>query len=256
VSTRAPVSSRASAPAAPPRTRNRTKATAVRRRRLLALGVALVVLLAIAYGVTRSPLLAVDTLQVRGTAHLTTAQVLDAAGVHEGDAMVWLDTGAAVDGMNALPLVRGATLTREWPHTVRITVHERVPSAWVQTASGISLVDGTGRVVETVDAAPQGMPQLLGAKVVPPPGGTVDAVGAARVAGALSGLAALGTASVEGTDHGVLMHMTSGTEIRIGEATQVKAKVGAGLAVLAECDGKPVAYVDVSVVSNPVAGGC
>jgi cell division protein FtsQ len=256
MSTRAPVSSRSSAPTAPPRTRTRTKATAVRRRRLVVLGIILVVLLALAYGVTRSPLLAIDSVQVRGTSHLTKTQVLDAAGVHDGDAMVWLDTGAAVDGMNALPYVRGATLTRAWPHTVRIMVHERVPSAWVQTPSGIALVDGTGRVVEDVDAAPPSMPQLLGAKVVPPPGGTVDAVGAARVAGALTGLAAVGTASVEHTDHGVVVHLASGPEIRMGEATQIEAKVSAGFAVLASCDGKPVVYVDVSVVSNPVASGC
>jgi cell division protein FtsQ len=250
------VSSRSSAPAAPPRTRTRTKATAARRRRLLVLGSVLVVLLAVAYGVTRSPLLAVDTLQVRGTSHLAPTQVLDAAGLHEGDAMVWIDTGAAVDGMNALPYVRGATLTREWPDTVRITVQERVPSAWVQAVGGIALVDRTGRVVETVDAAPPAIPQLLGAKVVPPPGGTVDALGAARVAGALTGLAAAGTTSVALTDNGVVMHLASGPEIRMGEATQIRAKVNAGLAVLSACAGKPVAYVDVSVVSSPVAGGC
>jgi len=212
------------------------------------------VLVAIAYGVSRSPLLAVDTLQVRGTSHVTAAQVLDAAGIHEGDAMVWMDTSAAVAGMDALPYVRDARVQREWPHTVRITVHERTPAAWIDGPGAKSLVDRTGRVLETVETAPTGMPQLLGTKVVPPPGGTVDAVGAARVAGALTGLAAAGTTSVEVTDHGIVLHLASGPEVRMGEATQVGVKIRAALAVLQALQGAPPTYVDVSVPTNPVAG--
>jgi cell division protein FtsQ len=217
-----------------------------------------VVLLGVAYGASRSPLLAVDTLTVKGTSHLTPEQVLDAAGVHEGDAMVWLDTGAALSGIEALPYVGHASLRREWPDTVRITVTERVPAAWVEGPAGTVLVDGTGRVLEAVEAAPPAMPQLLGARQVPPPGGTIDAVGAARVAGGLSALAAAGTTSVEVTDGGVVLHLTSGTEIRMGEATHVGVKLRAALAVLDELQATspatPPAYVDVSVPTNPVAG--
>jgi cell division protein FtsQ len=264
VSTRATPRSASSggsgAPAPPPRTgarRTRSpKAAARRRRRLLVIGIVVAVVLGIAYGITRSPLLAVDTLQVRGTSHLTPDQITAAAGVHEGDAMAWIDTGGAVDGIEALPYVRSASLEREWPQTVRITVHERTPSTWVDGPSGKALVDREGRVLEAVDAPPVGMPQLLGAKVIPPAGGTIDAVGAARVAGALTGLAAVGTASVESTDHGVVVHLLSGPEVRMGDATQIAVKLRASFAVLGACAGKPVEYVDVSVPTNPVAGGC
>jgi cell division protein FtsQ len=223
-----------------------------RRRRLLVVLVVVVVLAAIAYALSVSPLLAVDTLQVRGTSHLTPAQITAAAGVHEGDAMPWIDAGASVEGIEELPYVRSATLEREWPRTVRITVRERTPAAWIDAPSGKALVDGTGRVLETVDAPPQGMPQLLGAKLVPPPGGTIDAVGAARVAGTLTGLAAAGTASVEATDHGVVLHLHAGPEIRMGEATQIGVKLRAALAVLGASADHPVAYVDVSTPTNPV----
>jgi cell division protein FtsQ len=217
-------------------------------------GIVVVALLAVAYGVTRSPLLAVDTLTVEGTSHLTTDAVLDAAGVHEGDALVWLDTGAARSGIEGLSYVRTATLERQWPDTVRITVHERVPVAWIDGAAGKALVDRTGRVLEVLDTAPPAMPQLLGAKLVPPPGSTIDAVGAARAAGALTGLAAAGTDSVEVTDHGIVLHLATGTEVRMGEATRIGVKVRAALAVLGAIPGGPPAYVDVSVPTNPVAG--
>jgi cell division protein FtsQ len=216
-------------------------------------GFVVAVLLTVAFAVSRSPLLAVDTLQVRGSTHLTAEQILDAAGVHEGDPIVWIDTSAAVAGIEALPYVRAASLERQWPDTVRITVHERRPSAWVEGPTGPAVVDPTGRVLAEVDAAPPAMPQLLGA-TVPPPGGTVDVVGAARVAGALPGLAAAGTTSVDTTDHGIVLHLATGGEIRMGEATQIRVKLNAALAVLDASRDAPPAYVDVSVPTNPVAG--
>jgi hypothetical protein len=109
-------------------------------------------------------------------------------------------------------------------------------------------------VLEIVNAAPPGMPQLLGAKRVPPPGGTVDAIGAARVAGALTGLLAVGTKSVEVTDHGSVLHLAVGPEVRLGEATQIGVKIRAALAVLQALQGALPTYVDVSVPTNPVAG--
>jgi cell division protein FtsQ len=227
-----------------------------RRRRLLVLVLALLLLAAVAWGVSVSPFFDVDHVRVLGTSRLTAAQIQTAAGVHSGDAMLWIDTSGAVRGIEALPYVRSAKLQREWPDTVRITVQERTPVAWIEGSGGKVLVDRTGRVLEAVAAAPPAMPQLIGAKVVPPPGGRIDAVGAARVAGALTGLAAAGTTSVETTDHGILLHLAGGPEVRMGEATGIGVKIRAGLAVLNACDGKPVTYVDVSVPTNPVAGGC
>jgi cell division protein FtsQ len=225
-----------------------------RRRRLFVVVVVLAVLLTVAWGVSVSPLLDIDHLQVRGMQHLTAADVEDAAGVHTGDPMVWLDTGDAVASIEAMPYVATASVTREWPDTVRIVVRERRPAAWVDAPTGKALVDGTGRVLEVVDQPPSGMPQLLGAHVVPPPGGRIDALDAAKVAGALHGIAAAGTKSVETTDHGVTLHLLSGPEIRMGEPNRIGVKVRAALAVLAASAGVPVTYVDVSVPTNPVRG--
>jgi cell division protein FtsQ len=212
------------------------------------------VVVTVAWGVSVSPLLDVDHVQVRGVHHVTAPEIEDAAGVHTGDAMAWIDTGGSISGIEALPYVATATLAREWPDTVRIVVHERRPAAWVDGPSGKALVDRTGRVLEIVDQAPAGMPQLLGAHVVPPPGGRIDALGAAKVAGALHGIAAAGTKSVETTDHGVVLHLLSGPEIRMGEPNRIGVKVRAALAVLGASPDVSVAYVDVSVPTNPVRG--
>jgi hypothetical protein len=61
-------------------------------------------------------------------------------------------------------------------------------------------------------------------------------------------------ASVEATDHGIVLHLAAGPEIRMGEAPQIAAKIRAGLAVLDASKDQPVTYVDVSGPTNPVAG--
>jgi cell division protein FtsQ len=225
-----------------------------RRFRVLLIVGVVALLVAAAWGVSVSPLLDVDHVHVRGLDHLTTAEIESAADIHPGDAMAWLDPDRAVNDLEALPYVGRATVSREWPDTVRITVRERRPAAWVEGPGGKTLVDGSGRVLETVDAPPAGLPQLLGTKVVPPVGGTVAPVDGARVAGGLTGFAAGGTASVEVTDHGVLLHLVAGPEIRMGGPTQIAVKVRAALAVLGASSDVAVQYVDVSVPTNPVAG--
>ena len=80
--------------------------------------------------------------------------------------------------------------------------------------------------LEVVDAPPAGLPQLLGAKLVPPVGGTIAPVDGARVAGGLTGLAAGGTTSVEVTDQRRRCSTSRpGPEIRMGAATQIAVKV-------------------------------
>jgi cell division protein FtsQ len=216
------------------------------------LGGVLAVLVALAWGVSVSPLLDVDQVTVRGASRLDQEEIEAAAGVHVGDALLWMDPGAAVEGIEALPYVRSATAAREWPDAVRITVRERAPVAWVDAPGGKkAVVDRTGRVLEEVDTPP-GLPQLVGVRVVPPAGGTIDAAGAARVAGGLEGLARLATQSVEATDHGVVVHLVRGAEIRMGPPTQVAVKLRAAFAVLAASEGHPLTYVDVSTPIIPV----
>ncbi len=225
-----------------------------RRLRVVIAAGAVLVVLALAWGVSVSPILDVDHVTVRGLDHLTAAAVTDAGHIHRGDAMAWLDSGQAVRGIEALPFVGRATVTREWPGTVRITVVERRPVGWIEGPGGKVVVDGTGRVLESVASPPPGLPQLVGTKLVPVPGATVVPVAGARVASGLRGLAAGGTRTVSVTDAGVTLQLVAGPEIRMGEPTQVAVKLRAALAVLGASGGTEVHYVDVSVPTNPVAG--
>jgi cell division protein FtsQ len=168
---------------------------------------------------------------------------------------MWINTGRAVSGVEALPYVRSARVERSFPDTVRIVVEERKAVAWVDDNGRRALVDGTGRVIELVPAPPVGLPELSGTTKVPDPGGRVGLVAGARVAAGLVGLG-VGVQSVTSLPAGVSLHLVNGPELRLGEPTQVAVKVRAAQAVLAAmaAAGTGVTYVDVSVPSNPVAG--
>lgn len=225
-----------------------------RRLRLVVVLAVLTVLGVVAWVVMASPLLDVDRIFVRGAARTTPDRVIAAADVGRGDPMVWIDTGAAADRVDGLPWIRHARVEREWPGTVRITVTERTAVGYVVSAVGPVLVDGTGRVLERVAAAPGDLPELRDVKRVPPVGATVTPTVGARVAHALVGFARSGTRTIDVTPAGVNLALASGVEVRLGRPTAVMTKVRAAVAVLGAIAGEPVTYVDVTVPSNPVAG--
>lgn len=241
-----------------PRVRERWIATrraqGRRRLRIVVSVVGVLVVLVVAYAGVASPLLDVDRVVVKGTARTTTAQVETAAGVHRGDAMLWLDGGAAAQGIAALPWIRDARVEREWPGMVTIVVTERSPAGWVDTGSGPALVDGTGRVLERVSEPPTDLPQIVAPKRVPPVGATITPIDGAEVAGRLEGFARTGTRTITLTPGGVVLGLVSGPDIRLGEPTHVNMKIRSAIAVLTALDGQTVQYIDVTVPSNPVAG--
>jgi cell division protein FtsQ len=228
-----------------------------RRLRVLIAVVSVVVALALAWGVTVSPLLAVEEIDVTGNAHVTPAEVVAAAHVREGDSMVWLDPSQVEARLEASPWIRTAKVSRDWPRTLAIAVTERAPAAWVQVdgAEGVLLVDGTGRVLTRTDAPPAGLPQLVDLRQAEEPGGSIVPPQGAAVAAAYGGFAAA-VAAISVTDGGAVVKLVSGAEVRLGAPTRVRTKLRAAGAVLdaMQLQGQVPEYVDVSVPTNPVAG--
>src|SRR5262249_45069271 len=148
------VSTRAGTGAVDPRIRQRwvavRRAEGRRRLRILLVVLAVVLVGTAAWVALASPLLDVDRLIVRRTVHTAPEQVTSAAQIARGDAMIWVDDGAAASRVEALPWVRSAHVERDWPGTVRITVTERTAAAWVQSGTGPAIVDGTGRVLDRI----------------------------------------------------------------------------------------------------------
>lgn len=229
-------------------------AAVARRRRIAVLLVVVTVLVVAAWGVSRSPLLDVDHLEVTGNARVGTDEILTASELDAGDPMLWLDAAATAEHIEALPWIRTATVEREWPDTVRITVRERVPVAWVDAGSGQALVvDRAGRALTLDPAPPPGLPRL--ADVTPAAvGAEIAPVGGAWLAGHLTADQLPVVASITVADGRATLEVTSGQEVRFGRLDQVADKMRAAMAVLAQPGVDQRSYVDVSAPSTPVAG--
>ena len=187
-----------------------------------------------------SPLLAVEQIDVKGNAQVPPADVIAAAQVGEGDAMVWLDPDQVAARLEASPWIRTAKVTRDWPRTLVIEVTERTPAAWVQVdgATGVLVVDGAGRVLTRADAPPAGLPQIVDVQGAEPGGSIVPARGAAVAAA--YGVYASAVAQISVTDGGAVVKLVSGPEVRLGPAHAAAHQAarrgrGAGVAAGARC---------------------
>jgi cell division protein FtsQ len=135
--------------------RRRLRRVRLRRWVVVAVPVVLVVLVVTAaWVVLASPYLAVRDVRVVGTHRLTPQDVEQAAGVTVGRPLVRVDLGAAQQRVERLRVVKSATVTASWPHTVVVTVEERTPVAAAQTpagtwwqidADGVTVTESSGR---------------------------------------------------------------------------------------------------------------
>jgi cell division protein FtsQ len=152
-----------------------------RRRLHLLMGAgAVVVSCLLGWGVTRSPLLAVDRVRLSGANHTAVADVVRVVGLAHHRQMVDLDDGVMARAVAALPWVDTARVVRRWPTTVVVTVTERYPVAIVGDTAGWATVDRRGRVLAVTAARPAG---LLEARALTAGGSTTPAPPAAGAPG-------------------------------------------------------------------------
>jgi cell division protein FtsQ len=265
-----------SAPASiDPRIRDRrvavTRAEGRRRLRILLAGVSIASAIGIAWLVVQSPLLAVDSVTVKGTARESRAAVESAAAVKKGSALLFVDTSAVARRVEALPWVARATVDRDLPNGLTITVIERSPVAWARrappvgspegTLGAIVLVDRFGRVLGGAPSAPTGLPELVGMVLVPDRGERIEPAGPARAVGQLPDALRAQTGSVIRRHGQAVLRLVQppggappvAGEVRLGNLDEVAAKGAAALAVLDQLAvaGEHVEYVDVRVPGAP-----
>jgi cell division protein FtsQ len=146
-----------------------------------------------AWTVAFSSVLGAKTITVLGTRTLTVAQVRAAAHIAPGAPLIRLNQGQVTRRVEALPDVASAQIRLRYPHTVIITVTERVAIGYVSAGSAFALVDHSGHQFRTVATIPAGLPHFVVAA-----GASVQAVGAAMasVAAALSGTPVLAQLSL------------------------------------------------------------
>lgn len=110
----------------------------------------------------RSDWLLVEEVVVSGVEERWVAQVSSAAAIDITQPMVQVDTEGAARAVQELAFVKEAAVVRTWPATITVEAVARVPVLAVrESAGGFALVDDEGVTIETVAAAPEGVPILV-----------------------------------------------------------------------------------------------
>jgi len=241
--------------------RVRARRIAVRRaegRRRLAVTVVLLAVAGLAaavWALVHSPLLAVATIDVRGARLTNPATVRAVASSVDGDPLLTVDLGRLAEQVEALPWVDSATVTRQWPRSVRVAIVERVPAASLYQSDGTwSLVDAAGRILQSGPNQPAGLVPVVAGGAVVPLGGQLEGwrraavEAAAHLAPALTtGLASV-TLDPEG---GIVLALEGGGAVWLGDASDLATKQIQALGVLSALADAPVGVIDVRVPAAP-----
>ena len=236
----------------------------IRRRRVgIALGV-VVLLIASAFGVLQlrdARTFAVTNVRVSGASAVASGTVARLAAIPADATLLNLDTDAVAGRLETDPWVASATVQRDFPHTVVITLRERTPAVWANISRRVRwLVSSDGYWLR-----PRSRNDTLVVPVVTDVEGLVPevgkAVGSPEVTNVLAVLRGLGPqlrelvtyASAPSVEKTALVTRT-GIQIFVGPATDMKKKDAVVRAILAQQKGKLV-YINVRTPDRPTWRG-
>jgi cell division protein FtsQ len=204
------------------------------RRWPVLLTLALVTLLVAAGGylVWMSPVLALRTVLVDGSgAPALTGQVREAVAVPVGTPLVRIDLAAVRDRVAAVGPVATAQVRREWPHTLVVTVTQRVPLAATQANGRWWLLDATGKPYRRVPSRPA---DLMPIQLATPGEGDRATLAALGVLGTLpEAIRTQVTGIVAPSAYDISLTLTGGRTVLWGANTDGARKIAALPAVLA-----------------------
>jgi cell division septal protein FtsQ len=98
------------------------------------------------YYVLNSPLFTIQDVEVRGTESLDQASLIEISGL-EGRSMFGLPVDGARERLLSIPQVKSASIERNWPDGVTITIEERQPAAFWSVAGQDYVVSAGGYVL-------------------------------------------------------------------------------------------------------------
>ncbi|HEX7166070.1 MAG TPA: FtsQ-type POTRA domain-containing protein [Acidimicrobiales bacterium] len=227
-----------------------------RRLRFLLWSVGVAGAMVLGFGATRSPLLDVDTVEVRGATNTRQEDVLRASGLDRSPPLTDVDAHEVEAAIERLPWVESARVARRWPGTVEVTLLERTPLAAVPAPDGAwALADLSGRVLSHEPAPPGELIRIEHPQPVGAPGSTVPraTLAALRLVDALPPqLAGRVPVIAVGENGGLEVRLDGKTPVQLGPPSQLDAKLVALGTLLQKADLARVASIDVRVPTAPV----
>lgn len=100
--------------------------------------------LAVAAALPFTPAMPVDSVNVDGAVNLPAQEVESLAGIEAGTPIGRADVRGAAHRVAGNPWVESATVKRNWPNAVDISVEEHTPVAWIDQSGQPHLIDSEG----------------------------------------------------------------------------------------------------------------
>ena len=224
-------------------------------------GLACVLAAALAYAAAReTSLFAATEIVVSGGSPSAQREVRTHVAALDGSSLVALDPDGLASALERLPTVRTADVDRAFPHTLSIAIEEERPLAVLADEGRAMLVSVRGRAIREV--SPGALPRVPRVAVDRVQGlDPGEAVTQAHVAEALRALAhvprrfPLRVVSASVSEEGVTLALDGEIELRLGDATALRAKIAAAGAVLRSLppeERRALAYVDATLPNRVV----
>jgi cell division protein FtsQ len=239
--------------------RRRRKTAAARLRPfwfLVLLGVA--VAAAFGYFLVTWPALRPHTIVVEGNRIVSKDDVLKAAAI-DLRSNVWLQNTHAMTGrIDAIPYVETASVHREVPANVRISITERRPFALLKTVGGTYVLDRDLRVLQADDGSFSLLPVFVEEDVPQP------RVGSTLKEPALLALrddeealldAQLGATSLTHDKYGdLVVVLRDGVRVLFGDESELQKTIPLVEPILTQVGraGRPISTIDLRAPSTPV----
>ena len=226
------------------------------------------VLVAVVVGVggfaaTRSELLDVDEVQVvlSGDGPLTSAEVVEVAGVSTGAPMITVDLDALAARVRGLAYAAEVVAERDWPSTVRVWVAVRLPVvSAVEPRGRVALLDAGGTVLEHVARTDPLLPTIRVDRFGEP-GSLVTRIDPLlHAAEAVSPDLGAWILALSPAGHGVRAEMVGGVMVDLGLGEDYVDEMRSLATVLTRVELRCLESINVSIPQNPVvvrsATGC
>lgn len=205
-----------------------------------------------------SSMFAVRTVRVEGATPGIAREVERTLAATRGQSLLAVDLAAVARSVEEIPTVAAVGFDRAFPHTLRVTIVPEHSVAVVRQGADAYLVSARGRVMGLV--ARRGHRHL--ARIWVPKGVTLsagalldgDLATAVRAVSPLAGARFPSrVTSVEATAEELTLHLRSGLEVRLGDATRVDLKLAVARVTIPLLQPSSL-YLDVSVPERPVGG--
>lgn len=221
-----------------------------RRKRVLAIGGAFVVLSAVSVVVLASPLVAVRQVSVEGAQYTDAALILSVVESLKGHSVLTVNTRDAERRLESNPWVEAARVHTYFPNRVVIEIAERRPAGWfLGVDNRARVIDGDGRVLAVVNGQPTQYRQITGVGPNLTAGAVVNTAyrAAAQLAISIPDelaplVASLGVAG----PNQLTMTLTTGTLINFGPPIDIRNKLISVIVLLRRQNPEQIIFIDVS----------